>query len=586
MSNSIAPGSSADVNVKVTALTTNQNVPVTYKTVILKKNLVNGVNTLTQEMMSTENTKYIVKYDYTLGENITIPENCILEFDGGSISGNTLVLNNGCKIKGNGKLYCSHSITASTTNKDFIKVVGSNIEISGVEIYSDITYNYDTTGTNDNIIVAIQCYSGNNINIHNTKIHNVSAAIGLDTCSNVAVESNNIYDCFSNSKTIYGYGVVPNQSSNVIIDGNIMNNIERHGIYISLYNSIGENITVSNNIFNGLIKDTYYGYEFIIKIMSAKNVIIDSNIIHSHRGIIIMPEYTNGENVKICNNIINTDSRIFAIYPSEQSVYTFNSVEVENNTISLTGTVGGFIIGCCKYFKAKNNTIISTSDNDNYCFYLRDSEDGTVKNLNKLEYAIFEGNHIKNFSSYISMSNAAKVICDDFIDYAINYVCKPVQRVENVDTDMITLSPLKSYKDYKRLVSSGYIYNLRYFDNDFAKYIKCVDNINNIWIDDNGVVVAGGVNNRPNVKNSIVGQKYFQITSASDALMIYFSGIEWQVEQRYIPNAVSTAAELIAINWPRTYFCIPVYCIETKKPYWFDAYTLKWKDAMGNELTV
>ena len=47
MSNSIAPGSSADVNVRVTALTTNPNVPVTYKTIILKKNLVNGVNTLT-----------------------------------------------------------------------------------------------------------------------------------------------------------------------------------------------------------------------------------------------------------------------------------------------------------------------------------------------------------------------------------------------------------------------------------------------------------------------------------------------------------------------------------------------------------
>lgn len=86
MSNSIAPGSLADVNVKVTALTTNPNVPVTYKTIILKKNLVNGVNTLTQEMMSAQNTKYVVKYDYVLGEDITVPAGCILEFDGGSIS--------------------------------------------------------------------------------------------------------------------------------------------------------------------------------------------------------------------------------------------------------------------------------------------------------------------------------------------------------------------------------------------------------------------------------------------------------------------------------------------------------------------
>ena len=94
MSNSIAPGSSADVNVKVTALTTNPNVPVTYKTVILKKNLVNGVNTLTQEMMSATNTKYVIKYDYVLGENITIPEGCLLEFDGGAISNGTLVGSN------------------------------------------------------------------------------------------------------------------------------------------------------------------------------------------------------------------------------------------------------------------------------------------------------------------------------------------------------------------------------------------------------------------------------------------------------------------------------------------------------------
>ena len=66
MSNTIAPGSSADINIKVTALTTNPNVPVTYKTIILKKNLVNGVNTLTQEMISDENIKYVIKYEYVL----------------------------------------------------------------------------------------------------------------------------------------------------------------------------------------------------------------------------------------------------------------------------------------------------------------------------------------------------------------------------------------------------------------------------------------------------------------------------------------------------------------------------------------
>ena len=40
-------------------------------------------------MMSTTNTKYIIKYNYILGENITIPDNCILEFDEGSIVNST-----------------------------------------------------------------------------------------------------------------------------------------------------------------------------------------------------------------------------------------------------------------------------------------------------------------------------------------------------------------------------------------------------------------------------------------------------------------------------------------------------------------
>lgn len=55
--------------------------------VILRKNMVNGVNVLTQEMINQSNTIYEIRYDFTLDEDITIPANCILEFDGGSISG-------------------------------------------------------------------------------------------------------------------------------------------------------------------------------------------------------------------------------------------------------------------------------------------------------------------------------------------------------------------------------------------------------------------------------------------------------------------------------------------------------------------
>lgn len=63
--------------------------------------LKNGNNILTQEDFDKENTIYVIGYDFDLNdENITIPENCILEFDGGSITGGSITLNNDTTIIG------------------------------------------------------------------------------------------------------------------------------------------------------------------------------------------------------------------------------------------------------------------------------------------------------------------------------------------------------------------------------------------------------------------------------------------------------------------------------------------------------
>lgn len=62
----------------------NPNTEITYST-----------NLLTQDMLSKENTIYIIQYDYSLNyQTITIPEGCVLQFEGGSISTGTLSGNN------------------------------------------------------------------------------------------------------------------------------------------------------------------------------------------------------------------------------------------------------------------------------------------------------------------------------------------------------------------------------------------------------------------------------------------------------------------------------------------------------------
>lgn len=62
---------------------------------ILRENVVNGSNILTQAMVSESNTIYEVRYDFDLNEQeITVPENSTFNFNGGSLSNGKLVLQN------------------------------------------------------------------------------------------------------------------------------------------------------------------------------------------------------------------------------------------------------------------------------------------------------------------------------------------------------------------------------------------------------------------------------------------------------------------------------------------------------------
>ena len=93
----------------------------------LPMNIVEGVNTLTKSMMPTAtgvNTIYVIQYDFTLGEDITIPANCTLQFEGGSISG-------------------AYTITGTNTGiqAGLVKIFNTNVTLSGtwnvVDIYSE-----------------------------------------------------------------------------------------------------------------------------------------------------------------------------------------------------------------------------------------------------------------------------------------------------------------------------------------------------------------------------------------------------------------------------------------------------------------
>jgi len=59
--------------------------------IVLGKNVVDGVCTLTQEMLNKPNSIYVIKIDYVLSSDIFVPNNSSLLFEGGSISGKHII---------------------------------------------------------------------------------------------------------------------------------------------------------------------------------------------------------------------------------------------------------------------------------------------------------------------------------------------------------------------------------------------------------------------------------------------------------------------------------------------------------------
>lgn len=116
--------------------------------VYLRKHIVNGTNILAQHMINKPNTIYIIQYDYCLGgETIEIPENCVLQFEGGS-------LRNG-NIKGN--------YTKITASKKIFYLTLNLIGKFDVETWSAIWYGVSPNNQDNSP----------NINHYIKQIHNI-----------------------------------------------------------------------------------------------------------------------------------------------------------------------------------------------------------------------------------------------------------------------------------------------------------------------------------------------------------------------------------------------------------------------------
>ena len=120
--------------------------------VVLKQNMVRGVNTLTQDMfckgeadnrVPNDNTIYVIQYDFTISTNIVIPDNSVLMFEGGTING----------------LYTLTG-TNTTINADIVRIFNEKITLAGTwnvaEAYPE-WFGAVGNGVNDDIQSIQRC---------------------------------------------------------------------------------------------------------------------------------------------------------------------------------------------------------------------------------------------------------------------------------------------------------------------------------------------------------------------------------------------------------------------------------------------
>lgn len=239
--------------------------------VILRKNIVEGKNILTSDMVSEKNTIYEIKYDFDLdGSTISMPEGSILKFNGGILRNgvlndanifsdkNSMIFDN--VIVNSDNVYITWFDSAENIKKDATNAFKQAIRKSSQDFYKTIyvpkgSYNISSTLECMNIAIVGDSKYRENVKI----LFNTSADIPLFHVKNKPSSPlsefvlKNLYVAGYYISTLERVGIcVLNDETSPSLRLRIENcSIKRFSVGIKAY-----------CLIDSIIKDTYIGYNY------------------------------------------------------------------------------------------------------------------------------------------------------------------------------------------------------------------------------------------------------------------------------------------------------------------------------------
>ena len=233
--------------------------------VTLKKNIEDGVNTLTQEMLDKHGpyTKFIIKHDYYLSGYITIPPNCELKFKGGSLR-NGKVDFNGCKVVSKRKaLYNIRFVHLANIDVDLFYIPNDATFFLQDIVNSCSSIDLKNRAFGVNRVISINANKGeykiSNGTIYALPDFEIYEGEGLTPTGTLiyisGLYSGYVYNLTLDGKGIAQKGLYITQSNDVVIDKCIISNCDGADKTMSwgLRCNNCSNIRLTNSCINNII---------------------------------------------------------------------------------------------------------------------------------------------------------------------------------------------------------------------------------------------------------------------------------------------------------------------------------------------